>query len=98
MENYETLSEAINALRQQGYTVDFNLKQNCIVCKDSVHKFAHNEFHIDKSFRFDVNEDPADQSVLYAISSEDQKVKGVLVNGYGVYSEALTNEMLDKLK
>lgn len=98
MENYETLSEAINALREQGYTTDFNLKQNCIVCKEDKYRFSHNEFHIDKSFRFDVDENPTDQSVLYAISSTDKKVKGILVNGYGVYSEPMTNEMLEKLK
>jgi hypothetical protein len=98
METYETLTEGINALKKQGYTEDFNLKQNCLEDKDGKHKLFHDEFKIDKSFRFDVNEDPSDQSVLYAISSEKRKLKGILVSGVGIYSDAITNEMLEKLK
>ena len=88
----------MNALKAQGYTEDFNLKQNCIECREGHYKIFHDEFKIDKAFRFDVNEDPADQAVLYAISSEKYRLKGVLVSGYGIYSDPITNEMLEKLK
>ena len=98
MENYETLSEAITALKKQGYTKDLNLLNNCLECIAGHEKLYPHEFNIDKSFRFDVNEDPSDQSVLYAISSEKHHLKGLLVNGYGVYSDEMANEMLEKLK
>lgn len=98
MEAYDTLSEAMHALKAQGYQTDFNLKSNCIVCENQEYEISHDEFHIDKSFRFDDNEDPGDQSMLYAISSEKYQLKGLLVNGYGIYSDSLTNEMLKKLK
>ncbi|SMD38313.1 hypothetical protein SAMN04488029_3740 [Reichenbachiella faecimaris] len=98
MEAYDTLSEAMNALKAQGYQEDFNLQANCIVCENQEYEILHDEFHIDKSFRFDDNEDPGDQSVLYAISSEKYQLKGLLVNGYGIYSDSITNEMLEKLK
>lgn len=97
MESYETLSEAIHALKKQGYTIDFNLNQNCIVCTEGKYSLLHDEFHIDKLFRFDHLEDPGDQSVLYAISSDTQGVKGLLVNGYGIYSEGTANEIIRKL-
>lgn len=98
MENYISLSDAINDLKAKGYTEDFNLLQNCIECRERNFKIFHNEFHIDQVFRFDVNTDPGDQSVLYAISSDKHNVKGLLVNGYGIYTEDLSNEMLEKLK
>ncbi|MBI3521347.1 MAG: phosphoribosylpyrophosphate synthetase [Bacteroidetes bacterium] len=98
MEAYETLSEAMAALKIQGYTIDFNLKQSCIQCSNDRYTLAPDEFKIDKSFRFDVNEDPSDQSVLYAISSEKHHIKGLLVGGYGIYSDSITNELLEKLK
>ncbi len=97
MENYETLSEAIAGLKKQGYTRDLNLQNNCLECLAGHEKLFPNEFAIDKSFRFDVNEDPSDQSVLYAISSDVHHLKGLLVNGYGVYSDDIANEMLEKL-
>lgn len=97
MENYETLTEAIEGLRKQGYVEDFNLKQNCIECRNGEYKVFHDEFHIDKYFRFEGQTDPADECILYAISAEKYKLKGVLVNGYGISSEAITNEMLAKL-
>jgi hypothetical protein len=98
MENYETLTEALAALKKQGYTEDFNLKQDCIECREGALKFFHNEFHIDKIFRFEDNTDPAEESILYAISSNKHDIKGVLVNGYGIYSDTLTDEMTNKLK
>ena len=96
MESYDTLVEAINGLKKEGYTVDFNLRENCIVCKEL--EIFHDEFQIDKFFRFEGDTDPADESILYAISSAKYNLKGVLVNGYGTSSDALTNDMLEKLK
>ena len=98
MENYETLTEAITALKQQGYTEDLNLKENCLECIAGHKKLLPDEFIIDKSFRFDVDEDPSDQAVVYAISSDKHGLKGILVNGYGLYSDDTANEMLKKLK
>lgn len=91
MENFDTLSEAINALSKQGYTEDFNLMGDCIACKDGSIKLSADQFEIDKTFRFEDNTDPGDQAVLYAISAKGQALKGLLVDAYGVYSEALIN-------
>jgi hypothetical protein len=99
MENYEpTLSETLNKLKAEGYTEDFNLNADCVDCRSGQLKIFPSEFHIDKHFRFEGQYDPGDAAILYAISSEKYNVKGVIVNGYGIYSEALTNEMLSKLK
>lgn len=98
MENYSNLVEAIDGLRSQGYTEDFNLKQNCIECRNGAYKLFHDEFHIDKSFRFDGDTDPSEESIIYAISSDKYALKGILINGYGTSSDPVTNEMLEKLK
>ncbi len=98
MEAYDTVVEAINGLKKQGYNEDLNLRQNCLECSGREIKLFHDEFHIDKFFRFEGNSDPADESIVYAISSPKHNLKGVMVNGYGISSEPLTNEMLEKLK
>jgi hypothetical protein len=39
-----------------------------------------------------------DNSVLYAISSEKNDLKGLLVDAYGAYADSLAMEMIQKLK
>jgi len=97
-ENSPTLSGTMARLKAEGYTEDFNLGFDCIHCNRKQIKVFPPEFHIDQFFRFEGESDPADSAILYAISSDKHKVKGLLVNGYGIYSEPLADEMLDKLK
>jgi len=97
MESYNTLTEAMEGLRAEGYVEDFNLKQNCIESHEHKYQIQHHEFEIDKFFRFEGETDPADESILYAVSSEKYNLKGVLVSAYGVYSEPLVDEMMKKL-
>jgi len=93
-----TLSETMNELRREGYTEDFNLQQNCLECRNGAFKVFADEFKVDKFFRFEGASNPSDSSILYAISSDSKKLKGVLVNAYGIYSEPITDEMLEKLE
>lgn len=98
MEQYSSLVEAIAGLKAEGYTEDFNLQQQCLECRNGRYQVFHDEFVVDKYYRFDVSSDAADQSIIYAISSEKYGLKGILINAYGIYSEPVTNEMLNKLR
>ena len=84
-------------LRKQGYTEDFNLRQNCLECRNGQFQVFADEFKVDDYFRFEGESNPDDSSILYAISSDRYGLKGVLVNAYGIYSEPVTDEMLAKL-
>lgn len=98
MESYSTLIEAINGLKARGYTEDFNLKESYLDCSNSKHQLSPDDFNVDDVFRFEGNSDPEDQAVLYAISSEKYKLKGLLVNAYGIYSDNDANEVIKKLR
>lgn len=98
MKPYVTLTETMNELRKQGYTEDFNLKQNCLECRNGNFKIFTDEFKVDKFFRFEGESNPSDSAILYAISSDIHQLKGVLVNAYGIYSEPVTDELLKKLE
>jgi ribosomal protein S8 len=98
MENCETLSEAIDLLRKEGYVEDFNLLKDKISCQSKAIYLFTDDFQIDKYYRFEGNSDPADESIVYAISSEKYALKGVLVDGYGISSENLDNQIIQKLK
>ncbi len=96
----DTLSETMNALKNKGYSTDFNLKKECLVCeKDGkeIHVYP-NEFEIEDTFRFEGETNPSDASILYAIKSDKHNLKGVLVNAYGVYADDMAGEMAKKFK
>lgn len=94
MPAYDTVSQAINGLKQRGYTLDFNLKKNNIECRGQT--FNQEGFEITEFHRFEGSSDPGDEAIVYAIESRNG-VKGVLVNAFGVYSESLGDEMMKKL-
>ena len=94
----ESLTETINELRKQGYLEDFNLQQNCLECRNGHFKVFAYEFKVDKFYRFEGETNPSDEAILYAISSDKHGIKGILVNAFGIYSEPITDEMLEKLK
>ena len=92
-----TLSNTLNELRQQGYTEDFNLHQNCLEYRNGGYKLFAEDFQVDKYFRFEGDSNPSDAAIVYAISSPRLGHKGVLVNAYGIYSEPHTDEIMKKL-
>jgi hypothetical protein len=94
MAAYDTVSQAVNGLKERGYTLDFNLKSNSIECEGQ--KFNPKDFEISEFHRFEGNSDPGDEAIVYAIESKNG-MKGVLVNAFGVYSEPLSDEMIKKL-
>ena len=96
MEDYISLSEAMNGLRKQGYSEDFNLKPNGLECRNTAWKAT--ELKVDRVCRFEGKSNPSDQSILYALSSLDGKTKGLLVSGYGIYTEPLADDVLRLLK
>ncbi len=97
MNTMTTLSEGTNLLKARGYTIDFNLKQNCLECGGNLLKIFPGEFIVDKHYRFEGLSDPGDEAIVYAISSPKYNLKGVLVNGYGISSSSITDEMIKAL-
>jgi len=97
MHAYDTMSEAVNDLKKRGYTLDFNLEEGKLVCGKTPPALQPNEFEITEVYRFEGETDPADEAVVYAIESKHGQ-KGILVNGYGPSADAMSDEMVEKLK
>ena len=97
-ESYGTLSQTIDGLKSDGYTLDFNIANNHLYCDEVNIKLSPEDFEIDKVYRFEGESDPEDESILYAISSAKNNLKGTLVNGYGISSDNVSNQLISKLK
>ena len=95
MNAYETVTEAVNDLSKKGYTASFNKQQ----ANDnfSTINSSPEHFTIDDVFRFEGDTDPADETIVIAVSSAKHAIKGILVNGYGIYDDAATSEVIRKL-
>ena len=97
MENYDTLVSALNGLRIQGYTIDFNIAFDKLICSEGKIILHPEDFEITKVFRFEGDSNPDDEEVVYAVESKDGTKKGVFVSAYGLYAEASSSAMLKKL-
>ncbi|MDQ2720169.1 MAG: phosphoribosylpyrophosphate synthetase [Bacteroidota bacterium] len=97
MDTMTTLSEITNMLKERGYNIDLNLKENCIECSGNYLQLFPGDFVVDKHYRFEGISDPADEAIVYAISSSKYNLKGVLVNGYGISSNKITDDLIKAL-
>jgi hypothetical protein len=96
MHTYDTMSEAVKGLKDRGFKIDFNLNFDHISCTETPVSLMPSEFEITEAYRFEGNSDPADESVVYAISSKHGH-QGVLVNGFGISADPVSDEMVQKL-
>lgn len=97
MKSYATLSEAVNDLTKKGYTFNFNIQQDCIFCAENNMQLQPDEFEIDEVHRFQEMSDVDNESILYAISSAQYNLKGLLVNAYGMYADSDSSKLIAKL-
>jgi hypothetical protein len=96
MYTYDTVAEAVKGLKQRGYTIDFKLEPDRISCPITPLSLTPADFEITEFYRFEGDSDPADEAIVYAIESKEGN-KGVLVNGFGISSEEVGEEMVEKL-
>ena len=98
MQVYDNLVDALNDLTKRGFTTDFNLAFDSIKCSHTGHSLSPSEFEIVEHYRFEEDTNPSDSSVLYVIKAIQGEMKGVLIDAYGAYGEALSATMIQKMK
>ena len=97
MENYETVVAALSGLKAKGYTLDFNIAFDKIICNENGVCLNPNEFEITEVYRFEGDTNPDDEDVVYAIESKDGAIKGSMTSAYGVYADEISSDLIKKL-
>jgi len=97
MASYDTMTEALAGLKQRGYSHNFMLKSDRIEDVATGVTLAPEDFEIVEVYRFEGMSNPDDNSVVYAIESRNG-LKGALVDAYGMYSDSLKTEIIEKLR
>lgn len=88
---FSTLLECVTALEEQGYTDVFSLSEATL--DHGCESLDPSDFQVDSYHRFEGPTDPADMSVVYAVSSKKHGLKGLVIGAYG----SDTGDMVRKL-
>ncbi len=98
--SYDTLSEAVNDLLERGYTTDFLIREDkeCLLCKNNSLELSPEDFVIDEVYRFEGMTDPGDASIVFAISSPNHNVKGLVINSFGADFGYRASKLVEHLK
>src|SRR5688572_30804699 len=82
----KTMSAVMNTLQREGFEENFMVKEKGLVGLDSEKTYKPDEVKILNFYRFEGESDPADNSILYAIETDDGK-RGMVTDAYGPYSD-----------
>jgi len=83
----KSLSSCINKMKEDGYTEDFQITKTGLTTYNEDQNYRPEQVKIDNFYRFEGSSDPADNSILYVMETDDGK-KGTLVDAYGAYSDS----------
>ena len=97
MKSYDTVTEAVKGLKDRGFTIDFNIAFDKLVCSENKHCLQPDEFEIVEVHRFEGDSNPDDEDVVYAVESKEGKLKGVITSAFGTYADPMSNEIIQKL-
>lgn len=92
----KTLSDCINKMVKDGYTEDFKVSDNNLLSLHEEKLYKPEEVHVRNFFRFEGASDPADNSILYAIETDDG-VKGTLTDAYGPYADPQVGKFMEEV-
>ncbi len=97
MRSYDTVTDALQGLKNRGYNIDFNIAFDKIICSNTGTCLNPDEFEIVEVYRFEGDTDPGDENVVYAVESKDGKMKGSISSAYGIYADPISDVMIKKL-
>lgn len=95
--SFETLSQAMNALKERGFNHEFDFKNSNLYSHFNKAEFTANQLKIVEIHRFEGSTNPSDSSILYAILCDDGS-KGLLVDAYGMYADTDKTEFMSKVE
>lgn len=93
---YNDLADAVESMKEKGFTHTYEIEDDAISCSELKRKFKADELTIMDSYSHEAGTDPGTESTVYSIESKDG-VKGILIIGFGIYSNPQKAKLIDKL-
>jgi len=95
-EEMQTLSSIVNALGEEGYKAQFKVESEGLRSLDTNKLFTPEQVKVQSFYRFEGESDPADNSILYAVETEDGEM-GTINDAYGIYNDPYIGEFMKKV-
>lgn len=92
-----TLAECHAKLMAQGFVEDFKASESGLLSLKKEQIYQPEEVAEVNFYRFEGASDPADNSILYAIVTEDG-TKGTLVDAYGPYADERVEKFIQQVE
>jgi len=92
-----TMVDCVNALVLQGFNENFKATEKGLQSLSSKITYKPEEVKILNFYRFEGNSDPEDNSILYAIETNDGK-RGTLADAYGPYSDSHVTKFIQQVE
>jgi len=96
-DDMKTLAECLNKMVLKGYTEDFKAGERGLLSLHNERLYDVNDVNVVNFYRFEGASDPADNSILYVIETNDG-TKGTLVDAYGPYSDPLVHDFMKQVE
>lgn len=96
-ENMNTLADCVNKLTSDGFTSNFKVDENGLLSVETEKHYSPEQVHIINFFRFEGASDPGDNSILYAIETDDG-TKGTLTDAYGTYDDPEVGKFIEQVE
>jgi hypothetical protein len=93
----KTLASCLNKLTLEGYTEDFKAGERGLLSLQHEKIYEPSQIQINDFYRFEGASDPADNSILYAIETDDG-IKGTLVDAYGPYADSKVVAFMEEVE
>ncbi len=91
------LITSLNSLIQKGYSEDYTVTEEGLKSLKTGKLYQPDQVKVVDFNRFEGISDPADESILYAIETNDGS-KGTLVDAFGPSSDPQLNEFMQKVE
>src|SRR6476660_6300114 len=96
-EDMRTMASCVNKLVLDGYVESFKVTDKGLFSQEKNKHYKPEEVRIINFFRFEGASDPADNSILYAIETNDG-AKGTLTDAYGPYGDLEVNKFIREVE
>ncbi len=93
----QTMTACLNKLVMDGYTEDFKVTEKGLLSIQKEKHYKADQVEITDFYRFEGASDPSDNSIVYAIETNDG-TKGTLTDAYGPYADPVIGKFIKQVE